>query len=247
MAKISARGAKAVAEARRTGTTDDGTAETIRTLCSDGRILQRTTFRYHARGMRANSNGHVHYGTLRNPATPENVALWVALMTARKWSARVLYEGMEGARAMSTKTKTKKNAKTTAKSNGGFAAELEAQVAKMTKAGKATKHEVKDGMPSRRKATERIVSPDDLDQQQGMGPAEGGPAGLQAIGYTIPEMEHHEKVDLVTFAFRLPRLESEEIHRAAGPRNASKFVHAVALAAARGDLDTIKNVVEKVF
>ena len=46
MAKISARGAEAVARVKRTFTLEDGTVVTQhRVLCSDGRILQRESFR----------------------------------------------------------------------------------------------------------------------------------------------------------------------------------------------------------
>ena len=46
MAKISARGAEAIARVKRTFTLEDGTVVTQhRVLCSDGRILQRESFR----------------------------------------------------------------------------------------------------------------------------------------------------------------------------------------------------------
>jgi hypothetical protein len=86
MAKVSARGARKVAEARFA----HETSETIRALCSDGRILQRTIFRDNGPGRRSYTNGFVHYATLRNPATPESIAAWIESMTARQWVARVL-------------------------------------------------------------------------------------------------------------------------------------------------------------
>ena len=47
--------------------------------------------------------------------------------------------------------------------------------------------------------------------------------------------EKKPKEDLVVFAIRLTAPERKAIHYAAGPRNATQFVRAVALAAARDD------------
>ena len=41
--------------------------------------------------------------------------------------------------------------------------------------------------------------------------------------------------DLVVFAFRLTQAERDAIHKAAGPANASKFIRALAIAAANRD------------
>ncbi|MBU1948083.1 MAG: hypothetical protein KJ927_05185 [Candidatus Eisenbacteria bacterium] len=46
------------------------------------------------------------------------------------------------------------------------------------------------------------------------------------------------------FAFRLTRAERDLIHKATGSGKATKFVKGVIVAAARGDLDTIKAIVE---
>ena len=45
--------------------------------------------------------------------------------------------------------------------------------------------------------------------------------------------------DLVVFAFRLTPKEREIIHKAAGPAGASRFVRAVAIAAASGDEEAV--------
>jgi hypothetical protein len=45
--------------------------------------------------------------------------------------------------------------------------------------------------------------------------------------------------DLVVFAFRLTPAERELIHKASGPAGASRFVRAVAIAAAGGDEDAL--------
>lgn len=49
---------------------------------------------------------------------------------------------------------------------------------------------------------------------------------------------------LVVFAIRLTEAERTEIHEAAGPRNATKFVRGIVVASARGDLETIRSIVE---
>jgi hypothetical protein len=51
---------------------------------------------------------------------------------------------------------------------------------------------------------------------------------------------------LVTFAFRLTPAERDEIHAAAGPGKASRFVKGVALAVARTDGKAIQEVVDAV-
>ena len=48
--------------------------------------------------------------------------------------------------------------------------------------------------------------------------------------------------DLCVFAFRLTTKERTAIHKAAGPGKASKFVRALAVAAARDDEATVKAI-----
>ena len=50
-----------------------------------------------------------------------------------------------------------------------------------------------------------------------------------------PKKQKTPKKDLVVFAFRLPAVDRDAIHRAAGAGGATRFVHAAALAAANGD------------
>jgi hypothetical protein len=50
--------------------------------------------------------------------------------------------------------------------------------------------------------------------------------------------------EICVFAIRLRRSERDLIHEVAGSGKASKFVKGVALAAARGDLDTVKAIIE---
>jgi hypothetical protein len=86
MAKITARGARAVAEARYT----HQTTETVEVLCSDGRILHKTIWRDAATGRLIHATGYLLARKLIEKVTPESVTRWVDLMLTRKWSARVL-------------------------------------------------------------------------------------------------------------------------------------------------------------
>ena len=70
------------------------------------------------------------------------------------------------------------------------------------------------------------------------------PAKPKHIAAPPPSLDD-DSGDLVVFAFRMTRAEREEIHDAAGPAKASRFVRTVALAAARGDLATIQAAVKK--
>ena len=58
-----------------------------------------------------------------------------------------------------------------------------------------------------------------------------------------PAPEPSEPVELVVFAFRLAQSEREEIHNAVAPSKASRFVRAVALAAARHDMAGIQTAI----
>lgn len=74
--------------------------------------------------------------------------------------------------------------------------------------------------------------------------------GLEAPAPPQPTEKGHEHPrqvaeELCTFAFRLTPAERDIIHKAAGPGKASRFVKAVVLSAAGGDLETIKTIVER--
>jgi hypothetical protein len=60
----------------------------------------------------------------------------------------------------------------------------------------------------------------------------------------MPKREPEE--DLVVFAFRLSPEEREVIHKAAGPARASKFVRAVAIAAACKDEAALRLLVQSI-
>jgi hypothetical protein len=59
-------------------------------------------------------------------------------------------------------------------------------------------------------------------------------AGSKAKAAGVAEKKEKQE-DLVVFAFRLTPQERDLIHKAAGPAKASRFVRAVAIAAADGD------------
>ncbi len=61
-----------------------------------------------------------------------------------------------------------------------------------------------------------------------------------------PKKERAPKEDLVVFAFRLTPAERDQIHTAAGPAKASKFVRALTRAAAQGDVALVTRIVEAV-
>ena len=52
--------------------------------------------------------------------------------------------------------------------------------------------------------------------------------------------------ELVVFAFRLSRSERDEIHAATGSAKASRFVKAIVLAGARGDMKAIGELVDEI-
>ena len=60
------------------------------------------------------------------------------------------------------------------------------------------------------------------------------------VGGPTPAVEKPTvEEELVVFAFRLTNAERELIHKAAGPAKASRFVRAVAIAAASGDEEAV--------
>ncbi len=54
-----------------------------------------------------------------------------------------------------------------------------------------------------------------------------------------------EGEEICVFAFRLTRSERDLIHATAGSAKASKFVKAVVLAAARGDLEHVQRIIDE--
>ena len=62
----------------------------------------------------------------------------------------------------------------------------------------------------------------------------------RAVDAVMPKAKAAE--NLVVFAFRLTAEERDTIHDAAGPSRASRFVRAVALAAARRDVGALQSI-----
>ena len=52
--------------------------------------------------------------------------------------------------------------------------------------------------------------------------------------------------DLVVFAFRLKKEERDAIHKAAGPAGASRFVRALAVAAAAQDETSVRRLIKEI-
>ena len=83
-------------------------------------------------------------------------------------------------------------------------------------------------------------------------PADGSPAGPKPTEPTPPAAPRDEAQpqpddasEVCVFAFRLTRAERDTIHAAAGSAKASKFVRAVALAAARRDTTALQAVIQE--
>ena len=68
---------------------------------------------------------------------------------------------------------------------------------------------------------------------------------VQTVAQDEPKKDAPGK-DLCVFAFRLTAEERNAIHKAAGPAKASKFVRALAVAAARNDEATVEVIMKAV-
>jgi hypothetical protein len=64
-----------------------------------------------------------------------------------------------------------------------------------------------------------------------------------AVTASKPKREKAPKEDLMTFAFRMPKTDSAALHEAAGPRNASNVMKALAGAFVREDLVAFEEIV----
>jgi hypothetical protein len=64
-----------------------------------------------------------------------------------------------------------------------------------------------------------------------------------ATNVTPPQQDDGQEV--CVFAFRLLRTERDELHAATGSAKASKFVKAIVLAGARGDMKAVQEIVEE--
>ena len=126
---------------------------------------------------------------------------------------------------MATKTTEKKETKKAAKSGGS----------------KTTAKATTEKTPTATKATTPPT------------PADGDPAGNTTPTEPAPpaaprdeaQPEPDDSAEVCVFAFRLSRAERYIIHEAAGPAKASRFVKAVALAAARRDTTALQTAIQE--
>jgi hypothetical protein len=65
-----------------------------------------------------------------------------------------------------------------------------------------------------------------------------------ATNVTPPQQDDGQEV--CVFAFRLLRSERDELHAATGSAKASKFVKAIVLAGARGDMKAVQEIVDEI-
>jgi len=87
-------------------------------------------------------------------------------------------------------------------------------------------------------ATEPAAKPTKTTGKKTKGKAEA--KRPRAVDAVMPKAKAAE--NLVVFAFRLTAEERDTIHDAAGPSRASRFVRAVALAAARRDVGALQSI-----
>lgn len=91
-------------------------------------------------------------------------------------------------------------------------------------------------MPSKKTATEKTPPKTRaVKKATSTPPRKGTPKKTNELGDTPFQPD-----DLVVFAFRLTRAERDQIHQAAGPAKASRFVRSLAVAAAGNDETAIK-------
>jgi hypothetical protein len=113
----------------------------------------------------------------------------------------------------------------------------------------------KKTMKSKAKTTKTNPEPKEgaIDAQNASQAHVGEPEGTSATTPAATDgkkprakKERAPKEDLVVFAFRLTPAERDQIHKAAGPAKASKYVRALTRAASAGDLELVTKIVEAV-
>ena len=119
----------------------------------------------------------------------------------------------------------------------------------------ATKTESKKAARKKQapKAGSKPVAGKQSKDRKATAKADGGPASSKPTEPTTPaaprddaQPQPDDSQEIVVFAFRLTRAERDAIHAAAGSAKASKFVRGLALAAAQGDLKTVKQTMETI-
>jgi hypothetical protein len=113
----------------------------------------------------------------------------------------------------------------------------ETAMTKKKTAAKAVKTNEGNGKPVGKVLTDALADAKEPTEGNGK-PAETKPKEKE------PKVKE-PKEDLVVFAFRLKAEERDLIHKAAGPAQASKFVRTLAVAASKGDLKTITEIIGK--
>ena len=96
------------------------------------------------------------------------------------------------------------------------------------------------------RAATKTSDPEAVDAQNASDATTGAPDATPTTESKPAKKARAPKEDLVVFAFRLTPAERDLIHKAAGPAKASRFVRALCLHAARGDVDTVRKMVEAV-
>lgn len=123
------------------------------------------------------------------------------------------------------------------------ATEKQAATEKPVAEPKPTPEKEKPRAKTRAAVWEKVGEPTPADESKPAGskPAETKAAKKSTVKATaMPKAKASE--ELVVFAFRLSPEERDLIHDAAGPARASRFVRAVALAAARRDVAQLQAI-----
>ena len=87
-----------------------------------------------------------------------------------------------------------------------------------------------------------VIVPGETPPEPSKAPAKA--AKRPATSAAPPQQDDGQEV--VVFAFRILRSERDELHAATGSAKASKFVKAIVLAGARGDMKAIQEIVDEV-
>jgi hypothetical protein len=115
---------------------------------------------------------------------------------------------------------------------------------------------VKQTVDSKKQGRKNQQEPDDTGVEAlGSARESGKPVAVIVSGETpkaakrpttnVTPPETDDSQDTVVFAFRLSRAERLELHEATGSAKASKFVKAIVLAGARGDMKAIQEIVDE--
>jgi hypothetical protein len=134
---------------------------------------------------------------------------------------------------------TKKSEKTTGKKNGGEqheeAATTKGRVHTIAKPGTVPATGKPTAIPEQPPIA--VIAPSE-------GPTKPPKASKHPATDAAPA-QPDDSQEVCVFAFRLLRSERDELHAATGSAKASKFVKAIVLAGARGDMKAIREIVDE--